>query len=270
MKTINEYQFKSVLVGIGITLLTTSLTACDWGADTDNANNAGASPGYDAGYEFGIKLALLRQQQQPGIELDEALNGLRDALSDTNQYLSSTEMCAMLQPAETRPDEAEFKPAESVLPQQTPARERSNIVDFTTDDYAELNASHGGVVTLPSGVQYVVLTEGSGEQSQAGDTLQIRYQAFLDNGTIIDATDVDGGPLHMPLDDIVAPGLKEVLLLMNAGSRWQVILPPSKDFNKPGSRMFHGRERRMIRRRDLIYDLELISIDKEQPTNASN
>ena len=104
MKTINDY--KSVLAAIGFILLITSLAACDRGADSDmNAGKAGASPGYNAGYDFGIKLAQLRQQQ-PGIELDDAFKGMLDALSDTNQLISRTEICAKLQPAELKPAKA--------------------------------------------------------------------------------------------------------------------------------------------------------------------
>jgi len=268
MKTINEYRFKSVLTSIGITLLITSLVACDRGADTDNINNAGASPGYDAGYEFGIKLAILRQQQ-PDIELYEAFKGLCDALSDTNQLISRTEMCAKLQTAEpkpaeaeTKPVEAEPKPAEAVQPPQIEARLHRLNDYYTKDDYAALNASREGVVTLPSGVQYEVLNAGSGEPPRAGDTVLVRYQAFLDNGTVIDTTYDGDGALYMPLDDIVVPGLKEALLLMNAGASWQVVIPPSMGFTRSGNRMF--------RRRNLIYDIELISIDRAEPARTSD
>jgi FKBP-type peptidyl-prolyl cis-trans isomerase FklB len=259
MKTFNEY--KSVLAGIGYALLLTSLAACDRGADSNmNAGNAGASPGYNAGYDLGVKLALL-QQQQPDIELDDALNGLRDALSDTNQITSRTELCARLQPAEFKPAEVEYRPAENVQPSRIEARSNKFNVFYAKDDYAALNAKREGVVTLPSGVQYEVLKAGSGEQPQAGDAVLISYQASLADGTVFDTTDDDGEPLHMPLDDIVVPGLKEALLLMNAGARWQVVIPPSMGFSRTGNRMF--------RRRDLIYDIELISIDRAQPASTS-
>jgi len=244
---------KSALAGIGLILLITSLSGCDWGADSDmTASNAGGSPGYDAGYEFGIKLALLRQQQ-PGIELDEAFKGLHDALSDTNQQISRTEMCAMLQPGEFKPVEAEYKPAESIQPPLTQARLDRNY--YAKDNYAELNASREGVVTLPSGVQYEVLNAGSGEPPRAGDAVLISYQASLDNGTVFDTTG-DVGPLQMSLDEIVIPGLREALLLMNTGSRWQVVIPPGMGYST-GNRMFG--------RRDLIYDIELISIERAPP-----
>ena len=260
MKTINEYRFKSVLTGIGFTLLITSLVACDLGTDTDNINKAGVSPGYDAGYEFGIKLALLRQQQ-PGIELDEAIKGLRDALSDANQYISRTEMCAMLQPIENRPDEIELEPADSAQPPQTEAASHSIFkADYTKDEFAALNAKRENVVTLPSGVQYEVLKAGSGESPRADDAVVISYRTSFSDGTVVDTTD-DSETLYMPLDDIVVPGLKEALLLMNTGARWQVVVPPSMGFTRSGNRT--------LRRRDLIYDIMLISIDRAQPANAS-
>ena len=264
MKASNEY--KSVLARVSLTLLITSLAACDRGADPDmNAGNAGASPGYDAGYEFGIKLALLRQQQ-PEIELDDALDGLRDALSETSQSIGSTEMCARLQPVEDMPAEVELSP-ETVQPPETQPSSDSFEVDSTNDD--ALNTNRNGMVTLPSGVQYQVLYEGSGEPPQAGDTVRIRYQAYLDNGSVIETSD-ENDSLVLALDGIVAPGLKEVLLLMNSGASWQVVIPPSTGYSSPGSRMFKGRENRIYRPRDLIYNIELVSIDRAQPAKAGN
>lgn len=255
MKTFNEY--KSRLARVSLTLLIASLAACDRGADPDmNAGNAGASPGYDAGYEFGIKLALLRQQQ-PEIELDDALDGLRDALSETSQSIGSTEMCAMLQPVEEKPAEVELRP-ETVQPPETQPGYDSVEVDSANDDDNAPDAGNEGLVTLPSGVQYEVLLAGSGEPPQAGDSVLISYEGRLPDGTVFDTT-YDVGPLQMSLDDIVVPGLKEALLLMNTGSRWHVVIPTNRGFST-GNRMF--------RRHDLIYDIELVSIDRAQPGEA--
>ena len=267
MKTINEY--KTVLAGISLTLLITSLAACDRGADSDlNKSKPGASPGYYAGYEFGIKLALLRQKQAD-IELDDAFKGMLDALSDTNQLVSRAELCARLQSIENRPDkvelepaEIEFKPTESIQPPQTKARPHNIFeADFTKDDFAALNARREGVVTLPSGVQYEVLKAGSGEPPSADDAVVISYRASFADGTVIDTSD-DSESQYIPLGDVVVPGLKEALLLMNTGARWQVIVPPGMGFTRSGNRT--------LRRRDLIYDIMLISIDRAQPTNASD
>ncbi len=120
------------------------------------------------------------------------------------------------------------------------------------------DAGNEGVVTLPSGVQYEVLLAGSGEPPQAGDSVLISYEARLPDGTVFDTT-YDVGPLQMSLDDIVVPGLKKALPLMNTGSRWHVVIPANRGFST-GNRMF--------RRHDLIYDIELVSIDRAQPGEA--
>ena len=241
MKTVNAY--KNILAGLCCSILIMSLAACDQGKSPDiDTGSAGTTPGYDAGYEFGAKLAQL-QQQQPGIELDDAFKGMLDALSKTSPKMSSAEMCAGLQAAESKITGAEQP--------QIPARTRG-----FKDDFAALNAQREGVVVLPSGVQYEVLNAGNGKQPADGDAVLVSYQASLTNGAVFDTTYEDGKPLHMPLDEIVVPGLKEALLLMNEGAKWRVVIPPSMGFGRSGNNQF--------RRKDLIYEIELVSIEKAQ------
>jgi FKBP-type peptidyl-prolyl cis-trans isomerase len=238
---------KGAALGIGIALLALNLVACDRGADSNmNANSDGVSSGYDAGYEFGVKLALLRQQQ-PGIEFDDAFKGLLDALSETSKPMSSAEMCASLQAADNVDTETE----QPIIP----ARSRG-----FKDDFAALNARREGVVVLPSGVQYEVLKAGNGRQPLANEAVLISYQASLTNGTVFDTTYEDGEPLLMQLDEIAAPGLKEALMLMNKGAKWRVVIPPNMGFARSGNNQ--------LRRRDLIYEIELVSIEKPAPAET--
>jgi FKBP-type peptidyl-prolyl cis-trans isomerase len=245
MKTVNEN--KSLLASICCTLMIISLAACDQGNNPEiDTGSAGTTPGYDAGYEFGVKLAQL-QQQQAGIELDDAFRGMLDALSKTSRKISSAEMCTALKAAESKITETEQP--------QIPARQGG-----FKDDFAALNAQREGVVVLPSGVQYEVLKAGSGKQPAEGDAVLISYQASLTNGTVFDTTYEDGKPLHMQLEEIVVPGLKEALLLMNEGAKWRVVIPPSMGFGRSGNNQ--------LRRRDLIYEIELVSIEKAQESKT--
>ena len=247
INAINKYT--SAVFGLSFTMLIMNLTACGQGTDPGmKTNSSVASTSYDAGYEFGFQLALMKQKQ-PDIELEDAIKGLLDGLAETNQKISSVEMCATLQAVENK----------TTVSDQPQIQARSGAYK---DDYAALNARREDVVTLPSGVQYEVLKSGSGEQPQANDAVLINYQATLTNGTVFDTTYDDDEPLHMPLGDIVVPGLKEALLLMNEGARWQVVIPPSMGFGRSGNNM--------LRRRDLIYDIELISIDRTASTKASS
>lgn len=121
------------------------------------------------------------------------------------------------------------------------------------DDYAALNAQRPGVVTLDSGVQYEVLESGSGQRPEAGGAVLVRYVGTLADGKVFDTTG-DGPPLELPLDTIAAPGLREALLLMREGDHWRVVIPPSMGFRRSGNNQ--------LRRRDLIYDLELVEVVK--------
>jgi FKBP-type peptidyl-prolyl cis-trans isomerase FklB len=121
------------------------------------------------------------------------------------------------------------------------------------DDFAALNAGRDNVVTLPSGVQYEILTAGSGATPQSGDAVVISYTGSLSDGRVFDSTTNTDGPLTIDLDAIVIPGLREALLLMPEGSHWRVVIPPSQGFANAGNNR--------LRRRDLIYDIELVGID---------
>ena len=129
------------------------------------------------------------------------------------------------------------------------------------DDFAALNAQREGVIVLPSTVQYEVLKEGSGRQPAEGDTVVINYVASLTNGNVFDTT-YGGEPLTIPLNKIVIPGLKEALLLMNEGDQWRVVIPPRMGFGQAGNNR--------VRRRDLIYEVELISTSSHNPSIDAN
>jgi len=234
---------RSLALRAGIAILVMCLSACERGVDTPPENaRAETSAGYNTGYEFGNQLAEL-QRQQAGIELEEVFSGMLDALSGVDPQIDAAAMRAALQAIESRV-------ADDDSP-QIPARSRG-----FKDDFAALNARREGVVSLPSGVQYEVEKTGSGRQPMEGDAVLINYQASLTNGTVFDTTYEDGEPLRMELDEIVVPGLKEALLLMSEGAKWRVVIPPSMGFGRSGNNQ--------LRRRDLIYELELVSIEGAQ------
>ena len=138
-------------------------------------------------------------------------------------------------------------------PAPAPAPAQQDRKGHYADDFAALNAQREGVVTLPSGVQYEVLEAGSGRKPEPGETVLVRYEASLADGRIFDTTEAEPEPRKLELESIAVPGLREALLLMPAGSRWRVVIPPSQGYGRSGNNM--------LRRRDVIYDIHLVSID---------
>lgn len=210
------------------------------------AESVKSRAGYSAGYAFGDRLVDL-QRQDPEIELESVFRGILDALSGAGPRLSAGEMDAALQELKNTPGTA--------APESGKARQRRSIVrrGGFVDDYAALNAKREGVVTLPSGVQYEIVRPGSGRRPGAGDTVLVNYKGSLTNGAVFDSTYDDGQPARLQLEEIVVPGLREALLLMDQGAKWRLVIPPSMGFRAAGNNM--------LRRRDLIYDIELVSIE---------
>ena len=118
-------------------------------------------------------------------------------------------------------------------------------------------------MVLPSGVQYEVLKAGSGKQPRADDTVVIQYEGSLTNGVVFDSTREDDKPARLALKEIVVPGMREALMLMNEGAKWRVVIPPAMGFGRAGNNM--------LRKRDLIYEIELLAVEspvKEAPAAA--
>ena len=186
--------------------------------------------------------------KKAGIELTAVFQGILDALSGTESRLSAEEMSAALQSLEQGVDAGKTIPVP-----------RGRFRGYR-DDFAALNAKREGVVTLPSGVQYEILRAGTGRQPVAGDAVLVNYQGSLTTGAVFDTTYEDNRPARMQVDEVVVPGLKEALLLMPEGAKWRVVIPPSMGFARSGNNQ--------LRRRDLIYDIELLSVESAEKKAA--
>lgn len=236
------------------TFLATATRAADAAPD---AEGMGDRIGYSLGYAFGEQLAILRRLGLKG-EPESIFRGVLDALTGTQPSLGREEMdkalSSLRDPAAAGNGESAAGPART-LP---PARTRG-----FADDFARLNAQRPGVVTLPSGVQYEVLKQGAGETPGPSDQVTVSYEGMLTNGVVFDTTRKDGEPARLRLPEIVVPGLREALMLMREGDAWRVVIPPSMGFGRTGNNM--------LRKRDLIYEIELVSVspsETEAPATA--
>jgi FKBP-type peptidyl-prolyl cis-trans isomerase FklB len=228
-----------------LAVLLASLGASVQADDAPAPDSTRANAGYSAGFEFGRHLTELRRQD-PGVDLQAVFNGILDALSGAEPRLSAAEMRTSLQQLERTGTGTGN--ADSVQPSQPPARSGGYV-----DDFAALNAKREGVVTLPSGVQYEVLKTGAGPRPGAADAVVVSYQGSLTTGAVFDSTYADGEPARLQLKEIAVPGLKEALLLMNEGAKWRVVIPPSMGFRNSGNNL--------LRRRDLIYEIEVLAVE---------
>ncbi len=115
------------------------------------------------------------------------------------------------------------------------------------------NKTKDGVVTLPSGVQYKILTAGTGPKPTASDTVVCNYKGTLIDGKEFDSSYKRGQPATFPVGGVIK-GWTEVLQLMPVGSKWQVVIPSEFAYGAQGAGADIGPDA------TLIFDIELISI----------
>ncbi|MDO4790825.1 MAG: FKBP-type peptidyl-prolyl cis-trans isomerase [Porphyromonas sp.] len=123
------------------------------------------------------------------------------------------------------------------------------------EEFLRINKEKAGVVTLPSGAQYQILTKGEGEQPKATDKVKCHYHGTLINGTVFDSSYQRGEPATFPLNGVIK-GWTEVVQLMPVGSKWRVFLPYQLAYGEQGA----GQSIEPYS--TLIFDIELLSIEK--------
>lgn len=102
------------------------------------------------------------------------------------------------------------------------------------EEFLKINGHKAGVVTLPSGLQYEVLTEGNGDKPKLTDTVRCHYHGTLINGVVFDSSIERGQPAEFPLQGVIK-GWTEVLQLMPVGSKWKVTIPSDLAYGDRGA-----------------------------------
>ena len=109
-------------------------------------------------------------------------------------------------------------------------------------------------MTLPSGLQYKILKQGTGDKPALEDTVICNYKGTLIDGTEFDASEKHGGPATFPVKGVIA-GWTEALQLMPVGSKWQLFVPSSLAYGAQGPPGIGPNA-------TLIFEVELVSIQK--------
>ncbi len=92
-------------------------------------------------------------------------------------------------------------------------------------EFLAANKSKAGVTELPSGLQYEVITAGTGDKPSETDKVKCHYHGTLINGTIFDSSVQRGQPATFPLNQVIK-GWTEGVQLMGVGSKWRFFIPP--------------------------------------------
>ena len=96
------------------------------------------------------------------------------------------------------------------------------------------NGKREGVVTLPSGLQYEVITEGTGKKPSASDTVSCHYHGTLIDGTVFDSSVMRNQPAEFPVSGVIK-GWVEALQLMSEGAKWKLFIPANLAYGERGA-----------------------------------
>ncbi len=214
---------------------------------------------YALGMNVGRGLgANLRQQS---VEVDQAilLRGLKDALAGGKVLLTDDEAKAALMQLQA---EVRNRQQEKMKLEQEKMKLAGEANKKEGDEFLTANKTKEGVVTLPSGLQYKILTEGTGPKPTATDTVVCNYRGTLISGTEFDSSYKRGQPLSIPVNGVIK-GWTEALQLMPAGSKWQLFIPSELGYGERGSAPIIGPGA------TLIFEVELLSIQGKDKSEAT-
>jgi len=194
---------------------------------------------YSVGYQVGGD--FLRQGTDINPEL--VLKGVRDALAGNEPLMSQKDMRTTLINLQKTVAEAQK--------QKILAQAEKNLAEGKV--FLAENAKKAGVKTLPSGLQYQVIKEGSGAMPKATDTVTVHYRGTLIDGTEFDSSYSRGKPATFGADRVIA-GWTEALQLMKEGAKWQLFIPPELAYGDKRTGNIEPNS-------TLIFEVELISVN---------
>ncbi len=201
-------------------------------------------------YAIGMTLGHNWQQQGLDIDPDLAARAIKDIQSGGTTLLTQAEMQETLTAFQQT-----FK-----IKQQKMMAEKAVKNKADGDAYLARNKTQPGVITLPDGLQYTVLKEGTGATPSANDVVSVNYRGTLIDGTEFDSSYKRGQPAQFPVNGVIK-GWTEALQLMKTGSKWQLLIPAELAYGESGQR---GIPPNSV----LIFEVELLSVQAPPPPAA--
>jgi len=230
---------RSAAIAAGTVLLAVLLAGGGFAGEKPVLNDTDDKINYSVGYQVGGDF----RRQGVEIKPEALVRGVRDAMGEKEPLLPKDEMWSTLSTMKKKMDLSERK--------QKSERIAEDVRAGTT--FLAENAKKEGVVTLESGLQYVVLAEGSGKSPKATDNVTVRYRGTLIDGSEFDSTNRRGKAASFRVDDAI-PGWRQALQLMKEGARWKIFLPSRLAYDGRGP----------LEGKTVIFELELISVGSPQ------
>ncbi len=194
-------------------------------------------------YAIGVNVGRSLQKDAVEVEANIVTQGLKDALAGGKTLITEDEAKALITALQT-----------DLHKKQDQAMQAAGEANKKQGEaFLAANKAKDGVVTLPSGLQYKVLTEGKGPKPTPSDTVVCNYKGTLIDGTEFDSSYKRGQPATFPVGQVIK-GWTEALQLMPVGSKWELFIPSEMAYGPRGPTPAIGANS------TLIFEVELLSI----------
>lgn len=206
---------------------------------------------YALGMSQGAGMAASFKKLGVEINPDLIIQGLKDGLAGGKTRLTDDQAREVLGEVQ----------ADVQKQQQEKAKQIADKNKADGEAYQAANKAKEGVVTLPDGLQYKILTAGTGPKPALTDTVSCNYRGTFVDGTEFDSSYKSGKPVSFEVDGVIK-GWTEALQLMPVGSKWQLVVPSDLAYGPEG-------RRGMPPNSTLVFEVELLSTEAKKPEAAA-
>jgi FKBP-type peptidyl-prolyl cis-trans isomerase FklB len=217
-------------------------------APTDQKGKISYSMGYNVGNSW--KRSGFETND---VDLEVFMNGLRDSMQGREALISEKENRDLLNGFQ-----AELRTRREAKRKELGEKNKKESETFLAE-----NKSKPGVKVLPDGLQYKIITEGTGPKPTTNDTVVVNSRGTLLDGTEFDSSYKRGQPASFGVTRVIK-GWSEALQMMPVGSKWQLFIPPDLAYGERGQGMNIGPNA------TLIFEVELLSIKEPEKPAAAN
>jgi FKBP-type peptidyl-prolyl cis-trans isomerase FklB len=193
---------------------------------------------YGIGRQMGDQLA---EAPFSGFDSEAALAGFSDAIAGKDLQVSAEQINEAFREIQSR-----IKSEEAAKSKQFSAEGEAYLAE---------NAKREGITVTASGLQYEILTVGTGAKPTRSDTVRTHYHGTLIDGTVFDSSVERGEPATFPLNRVIE-GWQEALTRMKVGDKWKVVIPPELGYGENGVGDAIGPNA------TLVFEVELLEVQK--------
>lgn len=235
-----NWRIVIITVMIGCILCVTSAMGED---AAQPAPQTTLTPQQSASYSVGVQLGKSLKGLSADVDREMVFRGIQDVLDSKPLLMSDDEMRNQARNLHQEAQKRQMEQQRKLMEENMAAQKA----------FLKENKTKEGITTLENGLQYKVVKPGKGKTPVVTDRVKVQYTGRLLDGTVFDSSEKRGGVVESQVNKIVMPAMREALLLMKEGDKWELYVPSSLGYGvQPVPKVGPGQL--------LVVELELLEV----------